>query len=73
MPLAALIPLAASASTQLAPAQAATPACAAVPVTAPEGAKIESVQAEHHDGGTVSFPATPLAPASEITGVPAYC
>ncbi|GAA3837767.1 tannase/feruloyl esterase family alpha/beta hydrolase [Amycolatopsis tucumanensis] len=73
MPLAALIPLAASASTQLAPAQAATPACTAVPVTAPEGAKIESVQAEHHDGGTVSFPATPLAPAAEITGVPAYC
>ncbi len=70
VPLAALIPLAASAST---PAQAATPACAAVPVTAPAGAKIESVEAEHHDGGTVSFPATPLAPAGEITGVPAYC
>jgi hypothetical protein len=71
--MAALIPLAASASAQLAPAQATAPACAPVPVTAPPGAVIASVQAERHAGGTVSFPATPLAPASEITGVPAYC
>lgn len=77
VPLAALITLAA---TQLAPAKTTvqtaavvTPTCAAIPITAPEGAKIESVQAEHHQGGTVTFPATPFAMASTITNVPAYC
>ncbi|GAA0636301.1 tannase/feruloyl esterase family alpha/beta hydrolase [Kutzneria viridogrisea] len=73
VPLAALIPSVASASPQLAAAPSAQPACATVPVAAPQGAKIESVRAERHAGGTVSFPATPQSPATEITGVPAYC
>jgi hypothetical protein len=75
VPLAALIPVAASASAQLAPtpATAAAPTCAAVSVTAPQGAKIESVQAEHHEGGTVSFPATELSPPTVLNDVPAYC
>jgi hypothetical protein len=44
--LAATVPLLLTAVTQLAPAAAATPSCAAVAVPAPPGAKIESVTAE---------------------------
>ncbi|MFE0020647.1 tannase/feruloyl esterase family alpha/beta hydrolase [Amycolatopsis sp. NPDC059021] len=75
VPLAALIPLATSATPQpVAPvAEATTSSCTAIPVTAPVGARIETVQAVRHPGGTVSFPATPLGPATSVTDVPAYC
>ncbi|MEV4313986.1 tannase/feruloyl esterase family alpha/beta hydrolase [Actinocrispum sp. NPDC049592] len=72
VPLALLIPLtAAAASSQTGPQQQVT--CASVPLTAPQGAKIESMQAVQQPGGTVSFPATPLSPAITLTDVPAYC
>ncbi|WP_409494373.1 tannase/feruloyl esterase family alpha/beta hydrolase [Amycolatopsis sp. cmx-11-12] len=44
-PLAALLPLVLTSVTQTAPAEAAASSCAAVPVSAPAGARIESVQA----------------------------
>ncbi|MFI5564233.1 tannase/feruloyl esterase family alpha/beta hydrolase [Amycolatopsis japonica] len=72
-PLAALLPLVLTSVTQTAPAQAATTSCAAVPVAAPDGARIESVRAEQKPGGTVTIPPTPFTPAATITDVPAYC
>ncbi|WP_439377228.1 tannase/feruloyl esterase family alpha/beta hydrolase [Amycolatopsis lexingtonensis] len=73
LPLATLIPGAAAASAQPATAAGAAPACTSVSVAAPQGAKIESVRAQRHEGGTLSFPATELSPATVITDVPAYC
>ncbi|MFJ4102986.1 tannase/feruloyl esterase family alpha/beta hydrolase [Amycolatopsis japonica] len=72
-PLAALLPLVLTSVTQTAPAQAATTSCAAVPVAAPDGARIESVRAEQKPGGTVTIPPTPFTPPATITDVPAYC
>jgi hypothetical protein len=57
----------------LAPASAGTTSCAAVPVTAPAGAKIESVDAVRRPGGTVTFPQTPFSAPPPIHDVPAYC
>ncbi|MCP2198946.1 tannase/feruloyl esterase family alpha/beta hydrolase [Lentzea flava] len=57
----------------LAPASASSPSCAAVPVTAPAGAKIESVDAVRRPGGTVTFPQTPFSAPPPIHDVPAYC
>ncbi|GAB3741958.1 tannase/feruloyl esterase family alpha/beta hydrolase [Amycolatopsis oliviviridis] len=72
-PLAALLPLVLTSVTQSAPAQAATSSCAAVPVAAPSGARIETVEAVQKPGGTVTFPPTPFSAPAPITGVPAYC
>lgn len=47
--------------------------CAPVPVSAPAGARIESVRAEHHPGGTVTFPQTPFSAPAPIADVPPYC
>ncbi|MFB9833636.1 tannase/feruloyl esterase family alpha/beta hydrolase [Actinoallomurus acaciae] len=48
--------------------------CSAPAVTAPPGARVESVTAVHETGGTVTFPPQPPAPAPPpISGVPAYC
>ncbi|MEV6230969.1 DUF6351 family protein [Saccharopolyspora shandongensis] len=75
----ALIPLGGIAAAQLGPGDpaqvvsTAEPTCSPVPVDTPPGSMIESVQAARKPGGTVTFPATPFSPASEITGVPAYC
>ncbi|MFD8497040.1 tannase/feruloyl esterase family alpha/beta hydrolase [Amycolatopsis sp. NPDC059657] len=71
--IAALIPLAMTQLTPVATAVTTAPTCAAMTVNSPPGAKIESVAAQRHEGGTVTFPATPLGPAQEITNVPAYC
>ncbi|MFC7385704.1 tannase/feruloyl esterase family alpha/beta hydrolase [Sphaerisporangium rhizosphaerae] len=71
---AALTPTAAGAlSRDSGPAAATT--CAAVPVSAPSGTKVESVKAVAHAGGTVTFPAAPpLHPEEEtLTDVPAWC
>ncbi|GGL04481.1 tannase [Sphaerisporangium melleum] len=82
LPLAALIPLtatAAGAATGAGPADVtaraagAAAACSSVPVSAPAGAKIESVRAEHHAGGTITFPATPFSAPPPIKDVPPYC
>ncbi|MFE3451253.1 tannase/feruloyl esterase family alpha/beta hydrolase [Nonomuraea sp. NPDC059194] len=68
VPLAALIPQAATAAVG-----ADKPTCASIPVAAPAGATIESVKAEHHAGGTVTFPPTPFSAPAPITDVPPYC
>ncbi|MEJ2853099.1 MULTISPECIES: tannase/feruloyl esterase family alpha/beta hydrolase [unclassified Saccharothrix] len=68
VPLVALVPLVTAAS-----AEPAGTGCATVPVSAPAGARIESVQAEHRPGGTVTFPATPFSAPAPITDVPPYC
>lgn len=47
--------------------------CAPVHVSAPAGARIEAVRAEHRPGGTVTFPQTPLSAPAPITDVPPYC
>ncbi|WP_181774882.1 tannase/feruloyl esterase family alpha/beta hydrolase [Amycolatopsis pittospori] len=72
-PLAALLPLVLTSVTQTAPAEAATSSCSAVPVSAPPGARIESVEAARKPGGTVTFPQTPFSAPAPITDVPAYC
>ncbi|WP_328603591.1 tannase/feruloyl esterase family alpha/beta hydrolase [Amycolatopsis sp. NBC_00345] len=80
VPLAALVPLTLTAVTPLGPSAPAAqtvsqaePACATAPLTAPDGAKIESVQAVRQPGGTVSFPETPASGPIRIDDVPAYC
>lgn len=79
LPLVGLIPLGSSATARPQAPGTAThsakppPSCAPVPVTAPPGAKVESVKAVHRAGGTVTFPATPFTKEVTITGVPAYC
>ncbi|GAA4528965.1 tannase/feruloyl esterase family alpha/beta hydrolase [Amycolatopsis samaneae] len=70
LPLATLIPLAASESVLAAPVASV---CGPLPVTAPDGARVESVRAARHEGGTVTFPDTPLGKGATITDVPAYC
>lgn len=57
--------------TQLgaAAAPAAVAACATLPVSAPPGAQVESVQATAKPGGTLTFPSVP----APVTDVPAYC
>ncbi|HEX4224322.1 MAG TPA: tannase/feruloyl esterase family alpha/beta hydrolase [Pseudonocardiaceae bacterium] len=72
VPFAALIPLAGFAAASPAPAVAG-PACASLPVAAPAGARIQSVQAVQQQGGTVSFPQTLVDPPVTYTDVPAYC
>ncbi|NGY60447.1 tannase/feruloyl esterase family alpha/beta hydrolase [Lentzea sp. NEAU-D13] len=57
----------------LAPASASTPTCAPLTISAPAGAKIESVDAVRRPGGTVEFPQTPLSAPPPIHDVPAYC
>ncbi|WP_089213568.1 tannase/feruloyl esterase family alpha/beta hydrolase [Streptosporangium subroseum] len=71
---AVLVPTAANAVSRDSGTVAAT-TCAAVPVSAPPGTKVESVKAVAHAGGTVTFPAAPpLHPAEEtLTDVPAWC
>ncbi|WP_250637376.1 tannase/feruloyl esterase family alpha/beta hydrolase [Lentzea guizhouensis] len=64
--LSALVPLAPSAA-------ASTTECTTVQVTAPAGAKVESVDAVAKPGGTVTFPQTPLSAPPPIHDVPAYC
>jgi hypothetical protein len=56
-----------------APASQGAGVCAAFPVSAPQGARIQSVQAVAQPGGTVSFPASPVDAAITYTDVPAYC
>ncbi|MFI9813788.1 tannase/feruloyl esterase family alpha/beta hydrolase [Saccharothrix variisporea] len=68
--LVALVPLVPAASAEPEPA---TTGCAPVPVSAPAGARIESVRAEQRPGGTVTFPATPFSAPAPITDVPPYC
>ena len=55
---AALVPMAANAVSRDSGTVAAT-TCAAVPVSAPSGTKVESVKAVANPGGTVTFPAAP--------------
>lgn len=65
----ALVPMAASAVPR-----GSGPLCSAVPVSAPPGAKVESVTAVAHAAGTVTFPdARPLPTPPPITDVPARC
>jgi hypothetical protein len=62
---AVLVPMAADASP---------PTCASVPVSAPQGTKVESVKAVANPGGTVTVPATPPLPVDPpVTDVPAFC
>jgi hypothetical protein len=56
-----------------APASQGAGVCAAFPVSAPQGARIQSVQAVAQPGGTVSFPASQVDAAITYTDVPAYC
>ncbi|MGP4014598.1 tannase/feruloyl esterase family alpha/beta hydrolase [Saccharopolyspora sp. 5N708] len=68
-----LLPL--SACAAVSSASSAPRACSAMSVSAPPGADVESVTAIRQEGGTVTFPVQPPAPAPPppITGVPAYC
>jgi hypothetical protein len=70
---AALVPMAANAAPRDSGTVAAT-TCAAVPVSAPSGTKVESVKAVANPGGTVTFPASLLHPEPvTLTDVPAWC
>ncbi|MEV6375161.1 tannase/feruloyl esterase family alpha/beta hydrolase [Micromonospora musae] len=70
--VAALIPMAAHAGPVH--HEPVTISCAAMPVTAPPGATVESVTAVAQAGGTVTFPdAPPLPTPPPITDVPARC
>ncbi|MEU5695039.1 tannase/feruloyl esterase family alpha/beta hydrolase [Actinosynnema sp. NPDC020468] len=60
-------------AAQAEPAATTGATCKAVAVSAPAGAKVESVVAVRQAGGTVTFPDTPLGPGSVITDVPAHC
>jgi feruloyl esterase len=72
LPLSVLAPSPAGAAAHS--ANSAPQACSPFSVSAPPGAKVESVTAVRQPGGTVTFPAQPPAPApSPVTGVPAYC
>ncbi|GII52622.1 tannase [Planotetraspora thailandica] len=80
MLMAAIVPLSAALVTTA--ADAAThhrgdddaTVCSTLPVSAPSGAKVESVTAAAHAGGTVTFPdAPPLPTPAPITDVPAWC
>ncbi|MFI5615074.1 tannase/feruloyl esterase family alpha/beta hydrolase [Amycolatopsis sp. NPDC051903] len=73
LPLAAVLVPVASAATATQAAGETT--CSALPVSAPAGAKVESVTTVAHDGGTVTFPAAPpLHPEPvTITDLPAWC
>ncbi|TCM48234.1 tannase/feruloyl esterase [Kribbella sp. VKM Ac-2568] len=82
MPLAALVPLSTASSGAASSANAASAAgfsgpsaCSqTLPITAPPGARVESVTAVQQSGGTLTFPAQPPLPAPPpVTGVPAYC
>jgi hypothetical protein len=65
---AVLIPAAAnSSSSHSRTAAAAVPSCSTVPVGAPSGARVESIQAVADPGGTKTFP------DRTVTDVPAYC
>jgi hypothetical protein len=69
----ALAPIAAGAATHHSGNNAAT-VCSTIPVSAPSGAKVESVTAAAHAGGTVTFPGVPPLPTpAPITDVPAWC
>ncbi|MFD0730244.1 tannase/feruloyl esterase family alpha/beta hydrolase [Planotetraspora mira] len=77
---AAIVPLSAALAPTAADAaihhngDAATTVCSTIPVSAPSGAKVESVRAAAHAGGTVTFPdAPPLPTPAPITDVPAWC
>ncbi len=73
-PLACEATLAPSASASAGAGDAVKPTCSAVPVSAPAGARVVSVDVTHHDGGTVTVPAQlPLNPETTITDVPAWC
>jgi feruloyl esterase len=47
--------------------------CSSISVAAPAGTKIESLTSVSQAGGTVTVPAVPPLPASEVKDVPAYC
>jgi hypothetical protein len=73
-----LIAVTALAASITAPAGAVTDpgprTCSPFPVSAPPGAKVESVTASRQTGGTMPFPALPPMPApAPAGGVPAYC
>ncbi|TDU83867.1 feruloyl esterase [Kribbella voronezhensis] len=70
MPAAAVIlPVASSAAADNSPA---TTTCAPVPVAAPTGTKVVSVDAVARPGGDFTFP-NAYPPADPITDVPAWC
>ncbi|MEH1164057.1 tannase/feruloyl esterase family alpha/beta hydrolase [Micromonospora sp. CPCC 205539] len=70
---ASLVPMAANAVAADSGSRVAA-TCAAVPVSAPQGATVEKVTAVANAGGTVTFPsAPPLPDYPPIAGVPAWC
>lgn len=72
VPLAAAVYLpTASADTGSSASQPRT--CSTVTVRAPAGTKVESVVSVDRPAGTVDVPEIPPIPASQVTGVPAYC
>ncbi|BAL87805.1 hypothetical protein AMIS_25850 [Actinoplanes missouriensis 431] len=71
-----LVPAAASAITRDSAPAAAKPAaiCRTVPVSAPSGTRIVSINAVARAAGDYTFPQTPgLPPVPPITAVPAWC
>ncbi len=66
------LPVASNAATRDSGTTAATTACAPVPVSAPSGTKVVSVNAEARDGGTFTFPSA-FPPVDPINDVPAWC
>jgi hypothetical protein len=72
VPAAALImPVASSAATRDSGTPAAT-TCAPVPVSAPSGTKVVSVNAEARAGGNFTFPSA-YPPVPPINDIPAWC
>jgi hypothetical protein len=72
--LASMAPGAAHADVSPRGASHSKTVCAAPRISAPEGARIESVTAVAHAGGTETFPGVPGLPApAPINDVPAWC
>ncbi|MFC9626780.1 tannase/feruloyl esterase family alpha/beta hydrolase [Streptomyces sp. NPDC056930] len=72
VPLAAAVYLpTASADTGSSASQPRT--CSTVTVQAPAGTEVESVVSVDRPAGAVDVPEIPPLPASQVTGVPAYC
>ena len=73
LPLSAVLLAPSAGAATHPPAPDTSPKCSGLHISAPPGARLESVTATANPGGTFTFPASVLAQETTITNVPAFC